>query len=279
VSGARPVAATNCLNFGNPEKPHIMWQFSEVIDGITEACEKLETPITGGNVSFYNETLGEGIYPTPVMGIVGIVEDTARVMQPNFKDADRAIVLLGGAKAAMTAEIAQAEFGSSEYANEILGAMWGVAPALDLATESALHKALAELAQEQLAESAKDCTDGGLAVALAESGFRHNVGCKVNLSSKGLVAELVLFAENASRALLSCDSKNLERIKQIAIKYNLNAIQVGTTVPEYFTVTVDGKPALAAAVFELREPWQSSLERALHTETEERLIPGVLQRS
>src|SRR4051812_19149485 len=93
-SGAKPLAATNCLNFGNPEKPHIMWQFSQVIDGITEACQALETPITGGNVSFYNETLGEGIYPTPVMGIVGIIEDTDRAMQPNFKQEGRTIVLL-----------------------------------------------------------------------------------------------------------------------------------------------------------------------------------------
>ena len=279
VSGARPVAATNCLNFGNPEKPHIMWQFSEVIDGITEACAKLETPITGGNVSFYNETLGEGIYPTPVMGIVGTVEDTGRVMQPNFKSADRAIVLLSGLTATATPATSEVEFGSSEYAKEILGELWGTAPALDLGTEASLHKALAELAQEQLAESAKDCSDGGLAVALAESCFRYDIGCAVDLSSNGLACELVLFAENASRALVSCDRKNLERIKQIAIKYSLNALEIGNTVSGDLTIAVDGKQLVAAPVSELKEHWEYSLERALHTETEERLIPGVLQRS
>ena len=95
----RPIAATNCLNFGNPEKPHIMWQFSQTIDGITKACEELETPITGGNVSFYNETLGEGIYPTPVMGIVGIMEDVHKAVGPHFREAGRALVLLRGSRA------------------------------------------------------------------------------------------------------------------------------------------------------------------------------------
>ncbi|HEY8669405.1 MAG TPA: phosphoribosylformylglycinamidine synthase subunit PurL, partial [Terriglobales bacterium] len=117
-TGAAPVGATNCLNFGNPEKPHIMWQFSQVIDGITKACEELEVPITGGNVSFYNETLGEGIYPTPVMGIVGILDDVDRATFPHFRNAGRAIVLLRGTEAGDAVD-AEVEFGSSEYAKEI----------------------------------------------------------------------------------------------------------------------------------------------------------------
>src|SRR5438874_12820313 len=119
-----PVGATNCLNFGNPEKPQIMWQFSQVIDGMTRACEELEIPITGGNVSFYNETLGEGIYPTPVLAVVGILDDVHKALRPDFIEPGRAIVLLCGSEPGDATD-AEAEFGSSEYAKEILVALWG----------------------------------------------------------------------------------------------------------------------------------------------------------
>src|SRR5262245_51644032 len=123
-SGATPIGATNCLNFGNPEKPHIMWQFSQVVDGITKACEELEVPVTGGNVSFYNETLGEGIYPTPVLGIVGVLEDVHKTAKMDFREPRRTIVLLRGTEPGDITD-GQSEFGSSEYAKEILGAVWG----------------------------------------------------------------------------------------------------------------------------------------------------------
>src|SRR5277367_123500 len=170
-SGATPVGATNCLNFGNPEKPHIMWQFSQTIDGITKACEELEIPITGGNVSFYNETLGEGIYPTPVLGVVGILDDVRKAAKMNFAGAGRTIVLLRAGEAADITDV-ESEFGSSEYAKEILGALWGYPPELDLEKEAALQKAVIELIQQGLADSVHDCADGGLAVALAEKTFK-----------------------------------------------------------------------------------------------------------
>src|SRR5207253_1393224 len=162
-TGAMPVAATNCLNFGNPEKPHIMWQFSQVIDGMAAACEALGTPITGGNVSFYNETLGEGIYPTPVVGIVGILEDIDCAVTTHFRQPGRDILLISAAASgdADWAD-AQAEFGSSEYAKEILGELWGYPPSLDLKKEAALHKFLAEAASEGLIDSAHDCSDAGI---------------------------------------------------------------------------------------------------------------------
>ena len=134
-SGATPVGATNCLNFGNPEKPHIMWQFSQTIDGITKACEELEIPITGGNVSFYNETLGEGIYPTPVLGVVGILEDVHKAAKMHFAAPGRTIVLLRAGEAGDITD-AESEFGSSEYAKEILGTLWGYPPELDLGERS-----------------------------------------------------------------------------------------------------------------------------------------------
>ena len=148
VRGATPIGGTNCLNFGNPEKPHIMWQFSQVIDGITKACEELEVPITGGNVSFYNETLGEGIYPTPVLGIVGILEDVHKAVRPDFREPGRAIVLLRGAEPGDATD-AESEFGSSEYAKEILGAVWGYPPELELEKEAALQKALVEIISDR----------------------------------------------------------------------------------------------------------------------------------
>ncbi|MGA7930933.1 MAG: phosphoribosylformylglycinamidine synthase subunit PurL, partial [Candidatus Sulfotelmatobacter sp.] len=149
-SGATPVGATNCLNFGNPQKPHIMWQFSQTVDGITKSCEELEIPITGGNVSFYNETLGEGIYPTPVLGVVGILEDVHKTAKMHFTAAGRSVVLLRAGEAADITDV-ESEFGSSEYAKEILGALWGYPPELDLEKEAALQKGVIELIQQGLA--------------------------------------------------------------------------------------------------------------------------------
>jgi phosphoribosylformylglycinamidine synthase len=277
-SGATPIAATNCLNFGNPEKPHIMWQFSQTIDGIKAACEELETPITGGNVSFYNETLGEGIYPTPVMGIVGILEDVHKAIGPHFRQPERALVLLRGSEPGDASDV-EAEFGSSEYAKEILGQLWGFPPSLELEREAALQKAVVEMIDTGLVESAKDATEGGLAVTLAESGFAHGLGAQVDLVSNGLVPEFVLFGEDASRILISCDPEKLERIQQVAVKYALSAEHIGNTVPDKLEIRVDGQPAATATVSELREAWECALERALHVETEERLVPAALQKS
>jgi phosphoribosylformylglycinamidine synthase len=277
-SGATPIAATNCLNFGNPEKPHIMWQFSQTIDGITAACEELETPITGGNVSFYNETLGEGIYPTPVMGVVGILEDVHKAAGPHFREAGKALVLLRGSEVGDTADV-EAEFGSSEFAKEILGQIWGFPPSLELEKEAGLQKAIIEMITAGLVESAKDCTEGGLAVTLAECGFRNNVGAKVNVSSNGLVPEFVLFGEDASRVVISCDPQSVQRIQQIAIQYALSAEHIGHTVSGQLEIQVDDQTVAAAPVSELREAWESALPRALHVETEERLVPGTLQKS
>jgi phosphoribosylformylglycinamidine synthase len=269
-SGATPIAATNCLNFGNPEKPHIMWQFAQTIDGMTKACEELETPITGGNVSFYNETLGEGIYPTPVIGIVGILENIHQAVGPDFQHAGRALVLLRGSEPGDAAD-AEAEFGSSEYAKEVLGALWGFPPALEIEKEAALQKAIVQIIGEGLVESAKDCTEGGVAVTLAECGFAKGIGAQVILPSGELAKEFVLFGEDASRILVSCDQKYLERIKEVAVQFGLSAENIGNTVPENLTISVDGKPAASASVLELKKTWETALEEALHTETEERV--------
>ncbi len=266
-TGATPVAATNCLNFGNPEKPHIMWQFSQVIDGMTKACEELEAPITGGNVSFYNETLGEGIYPTPVIGIVGILEDVHKAAHMNFRDMRRTIVLLRGTEPGDITD-AESEFGSSEYAKEVLGAVWGYPPGLDLEKEAALQKAVVEIIHAGLVDSAHDCSDGGLAVALAEKAFLRGIGLKVNLESNGLPPEFVLFGEDASRIVLSCDPGNVARIKEVAGKHGVLAGVIGETIPHQMEVELDGQLVISEPVSELNDAYENALERALKTEPE-----------
>ena len=277
-TGATPVAATNCLNFGNPEKPQIMWQFSEVIDGLTEACSALETPITGGNVSLYNETLGEGIYPTPVLGVVGILEDVDQGMTFHFRERDNDVLLLSATGHADSAR-AETEFGSSEYAKEVLGEVWGAPPALDLKQEAALQKCLRDLIHSRAIESAHDVSDGGLAVALAESAFPLNMGVEVNLTSNGRLPEVLLFAEDATRVLISCDQKNTENIKRTALQWGLQAVRVGRTVPKKLEIRIDNQVVVSAVVSELRQVWDTALVRALHAETREHLVPETLQKS
>ena len=266
-SGATPVGATNCLNFGNPEKPHIMWQFSQTIDGITKACEELEIPITGGNVSFYNETLGEGIYPTPVLGVVGTLDDVHKAAKMPFSAVARTIVLLRASEPGDITD-AESEFGSSDYAKEILGTLWGYPPELDLEKEAALQKAVIEMIQNGLVDSAHDCSEGGLAVALAEAGFPNNVGARVNVASGGLFGEFVLFGEDASRIVISCDPAHLARIQEIAGKHGIAADAIGETAPATLKISIDGRIAVSADLASLSNAYESALETALRTDPE-----------
>jgi phosphoribosylformylglycinamidine synthase len=269
-SGATPVAATNCLNFGNPEKPHIMWQFSQTIDGITKACEELEIPITGGNVSFYNETLGEGIYPTPVLGVVGILEDVRKTAKMHFAapqgEPGRTIVLLRAGESADITDV-ESEFGSSEYAKEILGTIWGYPPHLDLEREAALQKTVIELIQLGMVESVHDCSDGGVAVALAEKTFAKGIGARVNLIGGELPREFVLFGEDASRILLSCDAGTVPGIQEVAGKLGVVAEVIGETSSSgRVEISVDGDLVVSVGVAELRGDYEGALEGALGAE-------------
>src|SRR5579864_5348346 len=266
-SGANPVGATNCLNFGNPEKPPIMWQFSQTIDGITKACEDLEIPITGGNVSFYNETLGEGIYPTPVLGVVGILDDVHKAAKMHFAAPGRTIVLLQAGEAGDITD-AESEFGSSEYAKELLGTLWGYPPQLELEKEAALQKAVIELVQHGLLDSAHDCSEGGVAVALAETAFPNGVGGRVNLASGGLFPEYALFAEDASRIVVSCDPASVSRIKEVAGRHGIAADPIGETVPDRLEISLDGNAVISASVTELSQAYEGALEAALRTDAE-----------
>jgi phosphoribosylformylglycinamidine synthase len=222
VVGAEPVAATNNLNFGNPERPEIMAQLVEAIEGMGEACSFFETPITGGNVSLYNETLGEGIYPSPVMGIIGLMKTDAPVTVP-FKAAGRSVVLLGG-----IGTCDEARFGGTQYAKEIDKQMWGLPPALDLEYEKRVQQAVREIVQQGLAESAHDLSAGGLAVALAECCLGGNeIGAQVDLDSD-LRPELLCFHEGPSRIVVS--TTDAKRVVEIATRHGVDAPVIGVTM-------------------------------------------------
>jgi phosphoribosylformylglycinamidine synthase len=256
-----------------------MWQFSQAIDGITKACEELEIPITGGNVSFYNETLGEGIYPTPVLGVVGILDDVSKATFPHFREAGRSVVLLRACEPGDAVD-AEVEFGSSEYTKEILGELWGFPPALEIEKEAALQKAIVELIDARLIDSAHDCSDGGLAVALARCSFVKGIGCSAELrsawaglegrphtSNEGeLAPEFMLFGEDAGRIVISCDPANLARIKQVAKEHGIFADELGETVPETIEIKLDGRSVISARVSELNDDFESALEQALRSE-------------
>jgi phosphoribosylformylglycinamidine synthase len=219
--GAVPVAATNCLNFGNPERPEIMAQLVEAIEGMGEACRFFDTPITGGNVSLYNETLGEGIYPTPVIGIVGLLK-TAQPVPAAFQNPERSVILLGG-----LGEADAVRFGSSQYAKVILNQLWGLPPALDLDCEKRVQAAIREIVQAGLAESAHDLSDGGLAVALAECTFGGSHGAWIDLNSDAR-PDWLLFHESPSRIVLS--TAKPEEVADIAAKHRIEAPVVGVTI-------------------------------------------------
>ncbi len=302
-TGATPVAATNCLNFGNPEKPEIMAQLSAAIDGIAEACTELGTPITGGNVSLYNETRGEGIYPTPVLGIVGILDDVTKAVPAGLQRAGDAIVMLwpiplgqepdpslkvpfgaeqinhnivghaepiapeGDAEISAAAPSELQIFGSSEYAKVVLGGIWGQPPPLDLHAEADLHMLLAELAGREIIHSARDLSDGGIAVALAQACFEHNIGATVAQDESLMVHPLFgLFAEQASTVLVTAEPNQVSTIDKLADHFGFYAARIGVTGGDRLEITVYGDKFVDASLDELRKGWAGSLEATLHDE-------------
>jgi len=267
--GAVPAAATNCLNFGNPEKPEIMAQLVAAIAGIREACTVLETPITGGNVSLYNETLGQGIDPTPVLGVVGILDlaPGVPVVSSRWQAPGRVILLVSGAPSLSTEEAAQ-RFGSSEFATTLLGQCWGLPPALDLAREKALHQFLAAAVGRGWIESAHDVSEGGLAVCLAECALGRAVqapdlpaiGARVDLASGPVAA---LFDETASRVVLSCLPEHVAALSALGRQYGLEVTRLGETGGERLTVRIAGASALDLPLATLDAAWRPALEQQL----------------
>jgi phosphoribosylformylglycinamidine synthase subunit PurL len=258
-SGARPLAATNCLNFGNPERAAIMWQFAKAVEGIGAACRALDVPITGGNVSLYNETDGKAIYPTPTIGVVGLLEHADRVVGRTFKESGDAIVLLGEGRG---------ELGGSEYLKVVHDTVRGEPPALDLQAERALQALLVTLADARLMRSAQDCSDGGLAIALAESCFDTNgIGAEASLPAVAVARDAVLntaaalFGESASRVIVSAVPEDVTRILERAAAANVPARVIGQTGGNRLRIAVGGEMAIDQAVDEAERVWASAIDR------------------
>ena len=217
-TGATPLAITNCLNFGNPERPEVMWQFTESIRGMADACRAFETPVTGGNVSFYNESGGSAIWPTTVVGMLGLIEDHRLAVRHHIGEGT-VLYLLGETFP---------ELGGSEFADAVLGVVSGRPPALDVDRERRLHGLLIESAGMDLLRSAHDCGDGGLAVALAESAIAGRTGFAVTLPGD-LPPHVALFAESASRAVVTVAAERASELEDLAVAMRVPISRIGET--------------------------------------------------
>jgi phosphoribosylformylglycinamidine synthase len=257
-AGARPLGATNCLNFGNPERPPIMWQLAKAVEGIGTACRALGVPITGGNVSLYNETDGRAIYPTPVIGVVGLLDRADRVLGRQFQRAGDVIVLLGSAAPSL---------GGSEYLKSVLGEVRGVPPALDLDAERALQQLLVSLAAERLIRSAHDCSDGGFAIALAECCFGSSGGAEASIDMAGASARtavdeaMALFGETASRAIVSAAPEHITEVLQRAAGGGVSARVVGETGGNLLRIAVGGRTSIDLPIRDVENAWSNGVAR------------------
>ncbi|HZA35313.1 MAG TPA: AIR synthase-related protein, partial [Vicinamibacterales bacterium] len=291
-AGALPIGGTNNLNFGNPEKPEIMWQLAQAVQGIGSACRALDIPITGGNVSLYNETDGRAILPTPVLGVVGVIEDASKAIGRAFggrvgsrlqapgsspretssrdtpqspepgagshpeEQASYPIILLGAS---------YGELGGSEYLHAFHGMINGEPPQLDLDAERRLQRFLVEVIGDGLLLSAHDCAEGGLAVALAECCFdTGGRGAEVDVPSAGvdhgLIAESTLFGESASRVVISVEESRADELLARAQAAGVPAARIGETGGTRLVIHVDGAPATDVAILDAEHAWNSAIE-------------------
>ncbi len=264
--GARPLAITNCLNFASPERAEVMWSFSEVIDGMAEACRALDTPVVSGNVSFYNETEGFGILPTPVIGMIGLVEDAHRVVQQGFKTEGDVIALLG----ATNDDLSVSEYSACVdglATDELIAS--GAVPRLDLELERRVQIAGLEAAEAGLLQSAHDCADGGLAVALAECCFsslnRSAMGAAIELDSS-LSTVSTLFGESPSRIVISFGKSEQSEVEKIAARAGSPLTILGQVSGGRLRITVNGTEAVDMGVDRLEEAWRNSLSGKLQAE-------------
>jgi len=250
--GARPVGLTDCLNFGSPENPAVMWQFAEVIQGMRDACVALNVPVVSGNVSFYNETDGVPIHPTPTIGMVGLLEKVSRVVTPWFKAAGDVVVLLGRTRD---------ELGGSEYLKYIHGSTRGTPPWIDLKLELAVQNCCLEAIDGAILRSAHDVSDGGLAVALAEcciGGPDKPLGVRID-THEMIRGDALLFSESQSRIVVSLKEENVDRLKEIAARHHVPMQAIGAVGGARFTI----QPLLQIALEELKAIWSNGLTARL----------------
>jgi phosphoribosylformylglycinamidine synthase len=255
--GGLPIGATNCLNFGNPEKPEIMWQFAKAVEGMGAACRALDVPITGGNVSLYNETDGNAVLPTPTIGMVGLLEHADRVVTRAFKAAGDVIVLLGESRA---------ELGGSEYLKSMHGLIRGVPPRLDLDAERRLQKVLVSGADAGMLRSAHDCAEGGLAVTLAESTFDTGLGAETNVApvSAGTATFndiATLFGESASRAIVSVAPERAHELLALAAAEQVPAAIIGRVGGNHIRIAIDGRVVIDESLESAERLWSTAIGR------------------
>ena len=253
--GGLPIGATNCLNFGNPERPEIMWQFARAVEGMAAACRALDIPITGGNVSLYNETDGRGVLPTPVLGVVGVVEDASRIARRAFQREGDAIVLFGSGAA---------ELGGSEYLKAVHGLVRGRPPALDLVREAALQRLLVHGISSGLIRSAHDCSEGGLAVALAECSFDTGLGASVDVPAVEAPTAAfrniaTLFGESASRVVVSVDPRTADELLDSARRENVPAAVVGLVGGDRIRIAVNGEAVIDESLESAERIWSGAI--------------------
>ncbi len=247
-SGARPLAVTNCLNFGNPMKPEVFWQFRKCTDGMAEACRTFGTPVTGGNVSFYNESPVAAVDPTPTIGMLGLIDDAKHITTQWFKESGHVILLLGAIGD---------ELGGSEYLKRIHGQKAGKPPRMDLALAKRTHDFLLEIIRKGWVKSAHDCSEGGLAVALAES-CMNGVGAKVNLSMFKQRVDATLFGESQNRIVISATKTNTGKI----MKMGFPVTKLGVTGGRTLKINTS-RGALSWELARLRDAWWNSIGRLM----------------
>ncbi|HEY6192058.1 MAG TPA: phosphoribosylformylglycinamidine synthase subunit PurL [Bacteroidota bacterium] len=255
--GARPIAITNCLNFGNPKKPEMFWQFKEAVRGIGDACTALETPVTGGNVSFYNESPDGPIYPSPVIGMLGLIEDARLVVRGGFQHQGDQILLLGHTVG---------HIGGSEYLKVIHSLVAGDAPPIDLGEEKRLEEALLALCRAGLLQSAHDLSEGGIAIALAESCLFATdpgsmQGARINLE-RGSRDDYTLFGEDQSRVLISVAPAALDEVQSVLAKFRVKSTRVGSVGGPDLVIN----DRIRVSVSEMGEVYESALEKRLGIE-------------
>jgi len=264
--GAQPIAVTNCLNFASPERPEVMWSFSEIIDGMAEACKAFNTPVVSGNVSFYNETEGRGVLPTPVIGMVGLIEDVKRVIQPGFKNMGDFVALLGTTRGDLSISEYTAAL-EKKSTNEMMSN--GHVPALDLELEHSVQSACLRGAEAGLLRSAHDCSDGGFAVALAECCFsslnREGFGADIDITGEYDVVTR-LFSETPSRIIISFDESALGDMEEIVAAASCPMTLLGNVGSERLRIESDGEEVIQLDVVEMENAWRSSLKGKLQAE-------------
>ncbi|WP_084965159.1 phosphoribosylformylglycinamidine synthase subunit PurL [Thermoactinospora rubra] len=243
TTGARPLAVTNCLNFGSPEDPEVMWQFAEAVRGLADACRTLGVPVTGGNVSFYNQTGSQAIHPTPIVGVLGVLDDVSKRIRPGFAAPGLKVALLGE-----TGE----EFGGSEWAHVVHGHLGGLPPQANLEAHKALAEVMVEAARRGLVEGSHDLSDGGLAIALAESCLAHGVGARVTVSGEPFAD---LFSESSGRVLVAVRPEAFEEFAALCAEHEVPCYGLGVTGGD--SLVVEG--VLGIPVAELRETHERTL--------------------